>query len=183
MTILETERLLIREWDLETDLEDAFAIYGDTETMRFIPGGVKNREQVRASVERMIEGDKRNGFGIWPVVHKDDGRVIGACGFFYIPEHEPDVEIAWVFNKHYRHQGFATEAARAVAEFALSEHRLPVLYAIIHEDNAPSIGVANRLGMKPSGKIHAYGRELGLYEMEGLSGRSRPNDTSRDPDK
>ena len=165
MTILETERLLVRKWDVEHDLDDAFEIYGDVETMRFIPGGVKTREQTRTSLERMAEGDARDGFGIWPVVHKADGRVIGACGVFYIPEHAPDVEIAWVFSKNYRGRGYATEAARAVAAFALARFRLPVLYAIIHEDNAPSIRVAERLGMKPSGKIHAYGRELGLYEM------------------
>jgi RimJ/RimL family protein N-acetyltransferase len=167
--IIETERLRIRKWDVQNDLDDAFAIYGDKGTMRFIPGGVKDREQVRASLERMVEGDARDGFGIWPVVHKTDGRVIGACGIFYIPEHAPDVEIAWVFSKDYRRRGYATEAARAVAKLALTKYRLPVLYAIIHEDNAPSIRVAERLGMKPSGKIHAYGLELGLYEMRGTS--------------
>ena len=173
MKILETERLLIRKWDLGNDLEDAYAIYGDAETMRFIPGGVKDREQVRASVERMIQGDKRNGFGIWPVVLKADGRVIGACGVFYIPEHEPDVEIAWVLSKDYRGRGYATEAARAVAEYALTEYRLRVLYAIIHEENTPSIRLADRLGMKPSGTIQAYGREFGLYEMKGTGRASQ----------
>lgn len=168
MTILETDRLLIRPWDIESDLDDAFEIYGDEETMRFIPGGVRDREGTRETLQRMVKRAEAEGFGIWPVVHKDDDRVIGACGVFYIPEHEPDVEIAWVFSKDYRGRGYATEAARAVAAFAFEKYGLPVLYAIIHEDNTPSIRVAERLGMKPSGKIHAYGRELGLYEMDGL---------------
>lgn len=165
MTILETERLLVRTWDIERDLDDAFEIYGDEETMRFIPGGVRDREGTRETLNRMVQRADAEGFGIWPVVHKADGRVIGACGVFYIPEHAPDVEIAWVFSKNYRGSGYATEAARAVASFAIEKYHLPVLYAIIHEDNEPSIRLAGRLGMAPSGKIHAYGRELGLYEM------------------
>lgn len=166
MNTIETKRLLIRKWDIEKDLDDAFSFYGDEEIMRFIPGGVKDREGTRESLQRMVDREKKEGFGIWPVVHKADGRVIGVCGVFYIPEHAPDVEIAWLFNKSYHGRGYATEAACAVANFALAEFELPVLYAIIHEDNGPSIRVADRLGMKASGKIHAYGRELGLYEMK-----------------
>lgn len=164
MNTIETERLLIRKWDVEKDLDDAFSFYGDAETMRFIPGGVKDREQTRTSLQRMVERDKEEGFGIWPVVHKADRRVIGACGVFYIPDHKPKVEIAWLFDKAYHGRGYATEAARAVMEFAFKKLRLPILYALVHQDNAPSIRVTDRLGMKPSGEIHAYGLDLGLYE-------------------
>jgi ribosomal-protein-alanine N-acetyltransferase len=162
---IETGRLLIRKWDVEKDLDDAFAFYGDEETMRFIPGGVKDREQTRASLQRMIDRDKEESFGIWPVVHKTDRRVIGACGIFYIPDHVPDVEIAWIFNKGYRGRGFATEAAAAVTQFALGELRLPVLYALIHRDNTPSIRVAERLGMEFHRMMYAYDRDLRLYRQ------------------
>lgn len=164
MNTIETKRLLIRKWDVEKDLHDAFAFYGDAETMRFIPGGVKDREQTRASLQRMFARDVEDGFGIWPVVHKADARVIGVCGVFYIPDYGTDVEIAWLFNKAYHGCGYATEAARAVMQFAFAELRLPILYALIHEDNAPSIRVAERLGMSFGRILHAYERELRCYE-------------------
>jgi RimJ/RimL family protein N-acetyltransferase len=163
---IETERLLIRRWEIEKDLDDAFSFYGDEATMRFIPGGVKDREQTCASLQRMIDGDARDGFGIWPVIHKTDGCVIGACGVFYIPDHAPDVEIAWLFDKAYHGSGYATEAARAVTQFAFAELRLPVLYALIHRDNAPSIRVAERLGMSFTRMMFAYDRDLRLYERK-----------------
>jgi RimJ/RimL family protein N-acetyltransferase len=163
---IETGRLLIRKWDVENDLDDAFAFYGDEETMRFIPGGVKDREQTRASLQRMFDRDQEDGFGIWPVVHKTDARVIGVCGVFHIPDHGTDVEIAWLFNKAYYGRGYATEAARVVMQFAFDELRLPILYALIHQDNAASIRVAERLGMDYSRLIHAYGRELKCYERQ-----------------
>ncbi len=166
MDVIETERLLVRKWDIETDLDDALAFYGDEQTMEFIPGGVKDRDKTKASLGRMIERDKEDGFGIWPVAHKADRRVIGACGVFYIPEHGSDVEIAWIFNKAYHGRGYCTEAARAVMQFAFDVLRLPVFYALIHQDNAASIRVAERLQMGYSRLIHAYGRELRCYERQ-----------------
>ncbi len=169
MNTIETERLLIRKWDVENDLDDAFSFYGDAETMRFIPGGVKDREKTRASLQRMFDRDKEDGFGIWPVVHKTDGRVIGACGVFYIPDHGTDVEIAWLFDKAYRGRGYATEAARAVTVFAFADLRLSVLYALIHQANTPSIGVAERLGMEFHRMMYAYDHDLRLYEKQAPS--------------
>jgi RimJ/RimL family protein N-acetyltransferase len=166
MKTIETERLLIRKWDVATDLDDAFAFYGDAETMRFIPGGVRDRDGTRASLQRMIDREKAEGFGVWPVMHKADGRVIGACGVFYIPEHAPDVEIAWLFHKAYHGHGYATEAAQAVTQFAFAELHLPVLYALIHQDNTPSIRVAERLGMSFARMMYAYDRDLRLYERQ-----------------
>lgn len=164
MTILETARLTIRQWDPAADLDDAVAIYGDPQTMRFIPCGALDREQTARLITRMAEREREHGFGIWPVVHKDDGRVIGECGITYIPEYGRDVEIAWIFNRAYHGKGYASEAARAVKEFALAKLGLPQLFALIDRENAPSIAVANRLGMQFDRIIRAYKRDLMRYK-------------------
>jgi RimJ/RimL family protein N-acetyltransferase len=164
VTILETERLTIRQWDTAADLDDAVAIYGDPQTMRFIPCGALDREQTARLITRMAERERQHGFGIWPVVHKNDGRVIGECGITYIPEYGNDVEIAWIFNRAYHGKGYASEAARAVKELALAKLRLPQLFALIDRENAPSIAVANRLAMRFDRIIRAYKRDLMRYK-------------------
>jgi len=164
VSFIETERLLIRKWQLPRDLGDAFAIYGDPQTMHFIPCGALTREQTQRLVLRMIERDEQQGYGIWPVVHKQDQRVIGECGITQIPGHEPDIEIAWIYNKGYHGCGYATEAARAVMDFAFAELNVRRLYALIDRFNAPSIAVANRLGMRYDRIIRAYKRDLMRYE-------------------
>jgi ribosomal-protein-alanine N-acetyltransferase len=164
VSFIETSRLVIRKWELPRDLDDAVAIYGNPVTMRFIPCGALDREQTQRLVRRMMENDERQGFGIWPVVHKNDHRVIGECGISQIPGWEPDVEIAWIFNGAYQRQGLATEAARAVMDFAFSELRIARLYALIDRFNARSIAVANRLGMRYDRIIRAYKRDLMRYE-------------------
>ena len=173
MSFIETERLLIRTWQLPRDLDDALAVYGDPDVMHFIPIGALDREQTQGLVQRMIDRNEAQGYGIWPVVHKGDHRVIGECGVTQIPGWEPDVEIAWIFNKAYHGQGYATEAARAVIEYAFSELEITRLYALIDRFNAPSIAVANRLGMRYDRIIRAYKRDLMRYEL-------RANRTRRD---
>lgn len=165
MSFIETERLLIRKWQLPRDMDDAFAMYGDPQTMHFIPCGALTREQTERLVLRMIERDEQQGYGIWPVVHKEDQRVIGECGVTQIPGHEPDIEIAWIYNKAYHGRGYATEAAHAVMEFAFSELKVARLYALIDRFNAPSIAVANRLDMRFDRIIRAYRRDLMRYAV------------------
>ncbi len=164
MSFIETERLLIRKWHVPRDLEDANAIYGDAQTMRFIPCGPLSAEQTQRLLLRMIERDEQQGYGIWPVVHKADHRVIGECGITQIPGYEPDIEIAWIFNSAYQGRGFATEAARGVLDFAFGELRIARLYALIDRFNAPSVAVANRLDMRYDRIIRAYKRDLMRYE-------------------
>jgi ribosomal-protein-alanine N-acetyltransferase len=164
VSFIETSRLVIRKWELPRDLDDAVAIYGNPVTMRFIPCGALDREQTQRLVRRMMETDERQGFGIWPVVHKNDHRVIGECGISQIPGWEPDVEIAWIFNGAYHGQGLATEAAGAVMDFAFSELQIARLYALIDRFNTRSIAVANRLGMRYDRIIRAYKRDLMRYE-------------------
>jgi RimJ/RimL family protein N-acetyltransferase len=161
---IQTQRLQIRKWDLARDLDDAVAIYGDPEVMRYIPCGALDRAQTERLIGRMIEKDEQQGYGIWPVVHKADGRVIGESGITQIPGQEPDIEIAWIFNKEYQGQGYATEAARAIMEYAFKELRIARLYALIDRFNARSIAVANRLGMRYDRIIRAYKRDLMRYE-------------------
>jgi RimJ/RimL family protein N-acetyltransferase len=158
-----SQRLSIRKWELPRDLDDAFQIYGDAETMHFIPCGALSREQTQRLIERMIERDVQNGFGIWAVVHSVERRVIGASGVTYIPGHGTDIEIAWLFNKAYHGKGYATEAATAVMQHAFSQLGLRVIHALIERENAASIRVANRLRMDYDKIVRAYDRDLMRY--------------------
>ncbi len=163
MSFIETQRLALRKWDVERDLDDAFEIYGNSETMRFIPCGVLSKDQTRRWLERMFDKGEECGFGIWPVVHKAERKVIGECGVAYIPEYGKDVEIAWIVNNSYVGNGYATEAARAVLRYAFDDLALPLVYALVDRENAASIRVANHLNMGYDRIVRAYRRDLMRY--------------------
>jgi RimJ/RimL family protein N-acetyltransferase len=159
MIALETERLQIRNWRLPEDEEDAQAIFCDPEVMRFIPAGTFAPDAIPRILTRMIE---RDGFGVWPVIEKASGRVIGECGITYIPE-TSDVEIAWLFSRAAWGKGFAAEAARVVLAHALGAVRLRRVYALVLPENKASIAVANRLGMRFDRVVRAYKRDMLRY--------------------
>jgi RimJ/RimL family protein N-acetyltransferase len=58
------------------------------------------------------------------------------------------VDLGWEVEAADRRQGLGTEAARAVLRWALSQPRVRRVTARIDDENAPSIGVAQRLGMR-----------------------------------
>ena len=78
MHILETERLLLREF-VPDDVDALAAVLSDPETMRYYPAALD-----RAGVAAWIERNRRRyadaGHGLWAMVLKASGEVIGDCG-------------------------------------------------------------------------------------------------------
>ena len=131
--------------------------------MRFIPCGALDRDRTLGLIARMAQTDERDGFGIWPVVHVEDRRIIGECGITYIPEHGRALEVAWIFARGYHGRGYAREAASAVLDWAFKHVRPPQISALVDRENAPSIRLANALQMRYEGIIRAYKRDLMRY--------------------
>ena len=77
--VLDTPRLALRRWR-PADIPLVAPIYAKAEVMRFIPKGTWNLERTREIVDRMRALDAENGFGFYPIVRKDDHRIIGHCG-------------------------------------------------------------------------------------------------------
>ena len=101
-------------------------------------------------------------FGDRAVVLRATGQVIGAVGF--VPSFGPfdllpgfaaestglnttEMGLFYVLGSAWRGQGFATEAARALASYAFTQLGLKRLVATTEHDNAASIAVMQRLGM------------------------------------
>ena len=165
MTILETERLLLRVFRPE-DL-DAFAeIEADPEVMRFYASGPRPREWAERGVRSFIRTQEERGFSLWAVVHKADGRLIGYCGL--VPQTidgADEVEVGYKLARAYWRQGLATEAARAVRDWGFAHLRVPRLVSIIDPSNAASIRVAEKNGMFCDRDITYYGKTCYLYAV------------------
>jgi len=180
MNRFETERLILRDWTPD-DAEQAFAIYGDPEVMRYLGGGGKPQESVetqRASLEKAAlryreQGLTDRGFGFWASVEKATGRIVGAILLKPLPAEEGrltnDIEIGWHLGRFAWGHGFATEGALAVMDYAFRELRLPQIYSVVFPENVPSIRVTERLGMTPRGMTDRYydGLNVALFEKRG----------------
>jgi [ribosomal protein S5]-alanine N-acetyltransferase len=162
---IETERLRIRELR-ESDVDGAHRVYGDPEVMRYVgsDGKPRTREESAAGVARMMEGQRRNGFSLWAVELRETGEMIGVCGVVHVDGTGPDVELVYEFQRSAWGQGYATEAARACLDTALGPLGIERVVALAYPENAQSIRIMQKLGMRDTGIVTAYGQQLVCYE-------------------
>ena len=81
------------------------------------------------------------------VDRKSDGVALGICGLIK-RETLAHVDLGFAFLPEFRGQGYAMEAATAAIAHARDELRLPRLVAIASPDNADSLRLLARLGMR-----------------------------------
>lgn len=161
MIILETERLRMRELTAE-DRPALCAILQDAEVMYAYAHAFSDRE-VDDWLQNQLDRYRRDGFGLWAVVRKSDGAVIGQCGLTWQQWGERRVlEVGYLFRRAAWHQGYAAEAARACRDYAFSVLGAAEVFSIIRDNNGPSRRVAERNGMAVRGGLvkHYYGLEM-----------------------
>jgi len=142
------------------DVEDLLELVGDEELMQWIGGEAGGRAVAEESVERWLRRWEANGVGQFAVVL--DGHVIGRVGLLvwdarswetstYERAGEHAVtELGWAISRGHWGRGYATEAARAVREWAYDDHGIQRLISLIDPRNVRSIRVADKLGAEPT---------------------------------
>ena len=145
---LETERLILREWE-DRDRTTYASFVGDPEVRRYYVETL-SREQSDAMIDRFIAFLERDGFGLLAVERKSDGALIGDVGIVPVDmpiRGNPPVEIGWLLGKDYWGQGYAPEAARAWMDHAFGALGLSEIVAWTSVANLPSQRVMQKLGM------------------------------------
>jgi ribosomal-protein-alanine N-acetyltransferase len=85
----------------------------------------------------------------WAIIEQSSGNLVGLCSLIEKEvEGQTETELGYFLLPVYWGRGYATQAARRVVEHAFADLHLESLVAIIHPENAASIGVARRLGME-----------------------------------
>ena len=144
--IFETERLYLRELN-ENDFGALCKIMQDEETMYAYEGAFSD-EEVQEWLDRQLSRYREHGFGLWAVVLKETGEVIGQCGLTMQPwKNEEVLEIGYLFQRQFWHNGYATEAAAACKKYAFEVLKADEVCSIIRDTNIPSQKVAERNGM------------------------------------
>jgi RimJ/RimL family protein N-acetyltransferase len=164
MQILETDRLVLRHLERD-DLEDLYALYRDPEIRRYFPEGTLTRDETREELEWFLNGHPEHPeLGLWATIHRPSGRFIGRCGLLpWTIDDRAEVEVAYLLDKEFWGQGLATEAARAIVEYAFDRLGLSRLICLIDPANQASIGVAEKLGMRLETQIEDEAGPCLLY--------------------
>lgn len=148
MNVIETERLNLREVT-EGDAAFILELLNDPDFVRNVADrGVRTLEDTRRFIsERLVESYRRNGFGFWVVEPKGSQVPAGICGLVK-RDTLPGVDVGYAFLPPFRSKGYAYESAAAVLGYARDVVGLKRLLAIVNPDNAGSIRVLEKLGMR-----------------------------------
>ncbi len=142
-----TDRLVIRE----TILEDVPALYAINRQERS-PGVRPPMETLEEELEFMKAYISHAylfcDFGLWTVLKRESGQVIGQAGLMVSDCLEHGVELGYQIALEHRRNGYGLEACRAIVEYAFEVLGLPELYTLIPEGNEASVHLAKRLGFE-----------------------------------
>jgi ribosomal-protein-alanine N-acetyltransferase len=145
---LTTERLVLRHFQTSDDTP-MYHVFCDADVMRF-SDGVKTKEGVQNWLQTCLKRYQTWGFGPYALVEQSSQNVIGYCGLSLFPDldDQAEVEIGYRLARSAWRQGYATEAAWAVRDYAFTTLGVKRLIAMIDPSNLASIRVAEKIGMK-----------------------------------
>jgi len=154
--ILETARLVLCEMSLD-DLDFLAMMLADPEVMRYYPK-CYTRDEAAAWVQRQMDRYARYGHGLWLVKEKATGQPVGQVGLVIQNVRGVDEkEVGYLIHRPFWRCGFATEAALACRDYALTGLGSHRVISLIRPENVPSQGVARKIGLQPEPGLVQHG--------------------------
>jgi [ribosomal protein S5]-alanine N-acetyltransferase len=161
---IETQRLVLREY-VPDDWPSVLAYQSDARYLRFYPWTERDAAAVQEFVNRMIghqADEPRDVFQLAITLPRENGRLIGSCGVRVNDRVRREGNIGYELSPDYWHNGYATEAARAVLRHGFEQLGLHRIWAQLNADNIASAHVLEKLGMR---------REAHFLESDYFKGR------------
>ena len=150
MLIVETDRLILRNWQDE-DRNLFYEINRDEKVMEFFP---LRRSHAECDIlfDRNRDMIRETGLGFYALTDRVTNEAMGFCGLSPVdlPGILPEgsVEIGWRLATRFWGRGYVTEAASRLIEHARIHLLLPDVHAFAVDGNHRSIAVMQRIGMQ-----------------------------------
>ena len=146
MPVLQTQRLALREFELE-DVDALAAVLSDPETMRYYPMSFDRAD----CIDWILRNRTRyanDGYGLWAMILKSTGDLIGDCGLVrQSVDGVDEIEIGYHVRRDLWGQGYGTEAAQACRDYGFAKLNVHRLISLIRPENLASRRVAEKNGM------------------------------------
>jgi [ribosomal protein S5]-alanine N-acetyltransferase len=161
---IETTHLLLRGWT-PGDAGVLFNILQEEDILRYFPNPAPpSRDKAGDYISRQLANWEQFGYGHWAVVTREDDQVAGWCGLEHLAELD-ETEVAYLLSKRAWGRGFATEAARAAVRFGFETAGLEQIIGLVHPENAGSVRVLEKCGLRFADRITLWGMEMSRYRV------------------
>jgi ribosomal-protein-serine acetyltransferase len=148
-SIIESKRVILKAPSLEYALDLHQAIQESIEDLRIWlkwAQHVPNLGECRENISRAIEAIKDKRELQFYIFTKENDTLIGCCGLHRIDWTVPKFEIGYWLRTSYRRQGYASEVAKALTQFAFNNLGANRVEIRCDEKNVRSKLVAENLG-------------------------------------
>jgi len=146
---LETERLIIRNWQI-TDRDLFYQINSDDRVMEYFTIR-RTREQSNKMMDDLKQGISKNGYGFTAIALKQNNQPVGFCGLADASDEDPmfdgHFQIGWRLAPQFWGNGYATESARALLRFGFEKLNTNEILAFAVVGHNRSFAVMERIGM------------------------------------
>jgi aminoglycoside 6'-N-acetyltransferase len=159
---LVTERLLLRR-SLPEDADTISAYRSDPDVHRHQGWERTDAEGIRAEIEEMATRTpgEPGGWVQLTVLECGSGRLVGDVGLSLVDGEPGVVKVGYTIAPAFQGRGYATEAVRALVAYAFDALGAEVVRAHADAENAPSIRVMEKAGMRLAERLeHRYGDEV-----------------------
>ena len=161
---LKTERFILR-YITQEDFEELKAILQDKDVMYAWEYNFSDND-VQNWTDKNLELYKKYNLGYFLMVENTSGKILGQSAL------TPDIidgytyyEIGYILKKEYWHNGFATEAANALKNYAFNTLNLNEIIFEIRPDNISSRKIAENLNAKICGEFIKNVRNIKMLHL------------------
>ncbi|HWO74634.1 MAG TPA: GNAT family protein [Bacillus sp. (in: firmicutes)] len=154
--ILETDRLILRQVTKD-DASSLLKYLSDQEVMKYV--GLEPFKSIEDALDEISWYqsifEKKTGIR-WGITIKNNGEVIGSCGFLKVVSQHYRSEIGFELSREYWGKGIASEAFEAIIRYGFEEMNLQRIEALIEPPNIPSQKLVERHGFIREGLLRNY---------------------------
>lgn len=163
--ILETERLILREFDIK-DASNFYKLNLNPNVIRY-PGeeafsSVENAERFLANYTAYQD----YGYGRWAVIKKQTGEYLGWCG---LKLDKGKTDLGFRFFEEHWGKGYAKESAQACLDYGFQKLGLKEIIGRAMKENIASIRVLEKIVMK-------YDSDLDCADFPGVLHKLKAED-------
>lgn len=148
--IFKTKRCIVRETIVE-DVDSLYEIYSEPTITEYMENLYEDRDEEIAYIKdyrRRMYGFY--GYGIWTVLTREEGKVIGRAGISWREEFDVP-ELGFVIGVPWQRQGYAYEVCSAILQYAWKDIGFKQIQALVMEHNEKSAGLCQKLGFENDG--------------------------------
>lgn len=159
---IETARLRLRPL-IPDDLDAVHRLWTEPEVRKYLwDDEIISRETVAGLISGSAGCFEERGFELWTVVHKEDGGLIGFCGFWRF-EDGSDFELVYGISPAYWGKGFATETGYVAIRHGFEVAGMDYIPASADTPNTASLRVMQKIGMRREKREIHEGRDTTYY--------------------